>query len=224
MAVHHQVERDIEAFARYWGLRKESFLEWTFEIYEGIVKPVAREGAWMEPLILELNNMAFTEWILFECEMREGRTPLQLYIDNPPEGVGEEALERLRDVERTQFFSRFAILDKDLERGVAALRDVRTDLRYDVIDPHLCEKPEWGCGTIAQRIAKVGDEWAVVGQMCLYDRAPAATTAVDGPGEFHPEDADLRPELREAGFFLRLMHDVLGVDGRYRRSLKAVSS
>ena len=64
--------------------------------------------------------------------------------------------------------------------------------------------------------------WQVVGQVHLYDRADPDVTRVDGPGALHPDD--LRAEdMCDAGLFLRLVRDVLGVDGRYAPTLSMVS-
>ena len=102
------------------------------------------------------------------------------------------------------------------------LLDVGTDRRYEVCDGALCKNARWSNGTIAERIACVDGLWQVVGQVHLYDRADPDATRVDGPGALHP--ADLRAEdMCDAGLFLRLVRDVLGVDGRYAPTLSMVS-
>ena len=102
------------------------------------------------------------------------------------------------------------------------LLDVGTDRRYEVCDGALCKNARWRNGTIAERIAWVDGLWQVVGQVHLYDRADPDATRVDGPGALHP--ADLRAEdMCDAGLFLRLVRDVLGVDGRYAPTLSMVS-
>ena len=167
-------------------------------------------------------NMCFTEWVLFERPLREGKTPLQLYVETPPEGTLESTVDHLRQIDETQFFARFAILDKEPETSRAMLLDVGTDRRYEVCDGALCKNARWRNGTIAERIACVDGLWQVVGQVHLYDRADPDATRVDGPGALHPDD--LRAEdMCEAGLFLRLVRDVLGVDGRYAPTLSMVS-
>ena len=39
----------------------------------------------------------------------------------------------------------------------------------------------------------------------MYDRAAPNATSADGPGEFHPEDHETRPELEAASYFIRLL-------------------
>ncbi len=259
------VERDVARMAEYWGERKMGWREEAAAEFERAVRPLA---FFEEPPArdrIDAVNMCFTEWALFERPLRRGRTPLQLYVEAASEDAREVSLCRLRQVEQTQFFSRFAILGKDLDRGIALLRDVRTggeydvldpflslcrlrqveqtqffsrfailgkdldrgiallrDVRtggeYDVLDPFLCSRDRWSAGTIAERVACVDGVWQVVGQARLYDHATPDETAHDGPGELHPEDAD-DAVLRDASFFLRLVRDVMGLDGRYAQTL-----
>lgn len=147
---------------------------------------------------------------------------MQLYVETPPEGTLESTVDHLRQIDETQFFARFAILDKEPETSRAMLLDVGTDRRYEVCDGALCKNARWRNGTIAERIACVDGLWQVVGQVHLYDRADPDATRVDGPGALHPDD--LRAEdMCDAGLFLRLVRDVLGVDGRYAPTLSMVS-
>lgn len=223
MDLFEMVCNDVREMARYWILRRFLFQDWTNELFMGIVDPSLQTKSCPEPNVRVLINMAYTEWLLFECGMRDGQTPLELYVEDPPQAVDGDSIGRLRQIGETQFFSRFEILAKDRAAGIATLRDVRTDLRYDVLDPHVCEVDRWSAGTIAERIACVDGRWMHVGQMHLYDHAVVAATGTDGPGEFHPEDVFERPYLEHAGYFLRLMHDVLGVDGRYRDTTRAIA-
>ena len=212
------VERDVARMAEYWGERKMGWREEAAAEFERAVRPLA---FFEEPPArdrIDAVNMCFTEWALFERPLRRGRTPLQLYVEAASEDAREVSLCRLRQVEQTQFFSRFAILGKDLDRGIALLRDVRTGGEYDVLDPFLCSRDRWSAGTIAERVACVDGVWRVVGQARLYDHATPDETAHDGPGELHPEDAD-DAVLRDASFFLRLVRDVMGLDGRYAQTL-----
>ena len=223
MGVYETTAGDIREMARYWMLRKFTFLEWTSTLFMSIVDPVPAHGPLPDLRFQQLSNMAFTEWLLFECELRDGMTPLELYLAEPPRSLGEDSAARLRQVAETQFFSRFEILSKDRAAGVAALRDVRDGRRYDVADPRVCEIERWRDGTIAERIAHVDGAWTFVGQMHLYDVAPASETAVDGPGELHPEDGDEHWYLEPAGYFLRLVRDVMGAGGRYSETMRAVA-
>ena len=213
-----QIEGDISRMASYWGARKARWRDAAGIEFEKIVRPFAlysdapsREG-------IDAANMCFTEWALFDRPLERGRTPLQLYIERRPDGVADLEVARLRQIEQSQFFSRFEIVSKDAASGCAVLRDVRTGRRYLVHDPFLCTNNRWQDGTIAERIGCVDDAWYVVGQARLYDHATPAQTEHDGPGEIHPEDRG-DPILRDAGFFLRLVRDVMGIEGRYTPTL-----
>lgn len=216
------IECEVAQMADYWGERKEGWRDDAADEFERIVMPACLRDPDPDFRQIQLINMCFTEWVLFERPLREGKTPLRLYIDARPDGASEQMLDRLGQIDATQFFSRFAILDKDVERGRAVLRDVRTDRVYEVFDEALCLNPRWRNGTISERIARVAGSWHVVGQVHLYDRAAPEMTSADGPGDVHPDDlrAD---EMRAVGFFLRLTRDVLGLDGRYAHTLSVLS-
>ena len=187
MSTYQDVERDIRQMANYWLLRKFQFLDWTNDVFFSYIDP-HNELDKLDDDKQVIMSMCFTEWLLFECPLRDGLTPLSLYLNERPARVSQQALDRLLQVRDTQFFSRFAILKKDAATGVSTLKDVRTGRCYDVYDQHLCEVKHWKNGTIAERIGCIDGAWQMVGQVRMYDRAAPNATSADGPGEFHPED------------------------------------
>lgn len=182
MADPAEIEREVAQMAEYWGERREGWRDAAADEFERIVMPACLYGPEQDFRRLQMVNMCFTEWVLFERPLREGKTPLQLYVETPPEGTLESTVDHLRQIDETQFFARFAILDKDPETSRAMLLDVGTDRRYEVCDGALCKNARWRNGTIAERIACVDGLWQVVGQVHLYDRADPDATRVDGPG------------------------------------------
>lgn len=220
MDAFHIAKDDVDQMAAYWMMRKGRLLGWTGDLFTALVDPAFLYEDAIDEMMLAEYNMCFTEWLLYECKMLDGDTPLQLYLADPPTGALPEMLARLHEVEQTQFFSRFAILDKDPDHGIAKLCDIRTGIRYTVFDPHLCAIASWREGVIAMRIARVDRMWQTVGQVHLYDVARSEDASDDGPGEFHPEDREERPYLGGAGFFVRLVFDLFSVDGRYRNTVR----
>lgn len=210
---------DIAGMAQFWMLRKFQFLESARTQFEVIVDP------WLsyceEPSQNEIMayNMAFTDWLLFERPYYHGKTLLELYVDEPPASLSPVSLRRLEQVRDTHYFSRFGILDKDPATGMVALRDTRTDRRFDVYDPHIVQKEHWRDGAIAVRLACVDDVWLTAGQLYPYDIARLSDTAVDGPGAVHPEDLEDGFDTSCISFFLRLVRDIMGAQGRYVKSL-----
>lgn len=205
----------VTAMATYWATRKHEFLWLAGDLFVGFVDPACRYGE--EPLTTdEQLNAIFTEWVLYEFPFYDGRTLLKEYLVHPPHAADERDRALLEQVARTQFFSRFEIRAKDRSTGMCTLVDVQTARRYDVLDPHICTNDRWQTGTIARRIACVRGTWLPVGQTVFYDRAAPHETASDGPGCFHPEDRIRKPWAEQAGFYLRLVRDILGIDGRYR--------
>lgn len=190
------VGNDIADMAHFWMLRKFQFLESARTQFEVIVDP------WLsyceEPSQNEIMayNMAFTDWLLFERPYYHGKTLLELYVDEPPASLSPASLRRLEQV-----------------------RDTRTDRRFDVYDPHIVQKERWRDGAIAVRIACVDDVWLTAGQLYLYDIARLSDTAVDGPGAVHPEDLEDGFDTSCISFFLRLVRDTMGAQGRYVKSL-----
>ena len=194
------VGNDIADMAHFRMLRKFQFLEPAREQFEIIVDP------WLsyctEPSQNEIMayNMAFTDWLLFERPYRHGKTLLELYVEEPPTSLSPAALKRLEPVRDTQYFS-------------------RSDRRFDVYDPHIVQKEHWSDGAIAVRLACVDDVWLTAGQLYLYDIARLSDTAVDGPGAVHPEDLQDGFDTSCISFFLRLVRDIMGAQGRYVKSL-----
>ena len=164
-------------------------------------------------------NMAFTDWLLFERPYYHGKTLLELYVDEPPASISPASFGRLKQVRDTQHFSRFGILDKDPATGMVVLKDTRTDRRFDAYDPHIVQKEHWNDGAIAVRLACVDDVWLTAGQLYLYDIARLSDTTVDGPGAVHPEDLEDGFDTSCISFFLRLVRDIMGAQGRYVKSL-----
>lgn len=214
---------DLAQVAKFWMLRKFQFLEAAQTEFETIVDPALSYADEPEMGEILAYNTAFTEWLLFERPFRHGRSLLGCYVDEPPASATEPALRRLHQVEETQLFSRFTILDKDVATSMCSLADTRTDRRYDVYDPHLAETGRWRDGVIAERIAQVDDVWLGVGQMYLYDVAPARDVGPDGPGSVHVEDAEDGLDTSYFSFYLRLVRDTMGTAGRYTPSLKIMS-
>ena len=190
------VGNDIADMAQFWMLRKFQFLESAREQFEIIVDPwlsYCEEPSQNEIVVY---NMAFTDWLLFERPYYHGKTLLELYVDEPPASLSPASLRRLEQV-----------------------RDTRTDRRFDVYDPHIVQKEHWREGAIAVRIACVDDVWLTAGQLYLYDIARQSDTAVDGPGAVHPEDLEDGFDTSCISFFLRLVRDIMGAQGRYLKSL-----
>lgn len=220
MDMYETVANDLFEMAQYWIARKAAFLADAAREFERFVDPALSYEPDPAPNQIVAFNQAFTEWVLFERELRDGMTPLQLFVVEHPVALPSAAYDRLRCVEQSHFFSRFSIEDKYVVRGVNVLVDTRSGRRYEVLDPHLTQTERWRDGVIAERIACVDGVWLGVGQLYLYDVAPAGTTKGDGPGEVHVEDLEHGVDTSQIGFYLRLVRDVMGVDGRYASTMK----
>ena len=207
---------DIDRMALYWTRHKDEIVCPACDEFAAYTRPKYLYEQDPLPEHIRAVNGYFTEWLIFERPTFEGdRTPLEHFVDKRPIAMPKRSWKRLEQVAETQFFSRFAICEKDLGTSVSALADVENGKRYEVFDEHLCRVSHWRDGTIALRIACVDGEWLTVGQACLYDVAAPEVTALDGPGAIHPEEEAALPDAMRESFYLRLIHDTLGIDGRY---------
>ena len=223
MGVYERVQADLRGMARYWQLRKFQYLDRASEEFALLVDPEPFGGAEAAPSDIMLMNVCFTEWLLLERCLRDGKTPLELYVAARPVHAGARSIERLGQVARTQLFSRFDILDRDRAAGVTVLRDTFTGRRHDVADPRLLETERWREGVIGMRIAQVDGAWVHAGVTHLYDVAPSAKTRGQGPGEV-PVEGELWPALGDMTLFLRILRDVLGAEGRFRDTARTVTA
>lgn len=207
---------DVCTVGRYWMEHGRILLDDANRVFLSYVQPAFLFGE--EPFLDNRSlSMLFSEWLLFDFPFFDGKTPFEQFVAHPA-GIGDEQRDRLGRIADSQFFSRFEILYKDGETGVCALADVRDGHRYDVRDPALCRNRRWRDGTIGLRIARSGELWEHVGQCHLYDRSPARDTAGGGPGLMRPEDAPNRPDVAHASFYLRMLRDLIGIDGPYRHT------
>lgn len=200
--------------------RKETYLEGAIEEFIALVDPAACHSA--QPTLEQITtvNLCFSEWVMFERPLGDDKTPIRLGYERARREETPRKAAILHAIDETQFFSRFAICGKDGERGMASLRDVRTGEAYEVFDTEVCAQRCWASGTIALRIACVDGVWQTVGQVRLYDRAPAPAGVVDdscgvciGIG---PNGMDVWSE----SYYLHLLRDVIGADGRFLETLR----
>lgn len=215
-----EVERDIAAVAEYWGKRRLGWLDRAAEEFDALVAPFTYYDLDASNEEIQAVNRYFTEWFLFERPLRGGLTPLELYIDQCSSDADRARLARLRQVADTQLFARFAILQKDRSKNRIALRDMATGSVYSVHDPLACNQERWQDGTLAQRIACVDGVWHVVGQARLYDAAASDGVGPDGPGTMRSEDAGRVPSTVAMSPYVRLLRDVIGIDGRYTSTFR----
>lgn len=210
-----EVLDDIDCMALYWQGRKMDFLVPASTEFTDCINPMPDCADGFSPARTVMLNTCFTEWALFERPLAKGRTPLELFVEQRPVARPKKSWKRLRQVAETQFFSRFAIAGKHRKSGICTLEDMCTGSRYEVFDECLSSIDRWRDGTIGMRIACVDGEWLTVGHVHLYDVATPEATREDGPGAIHPEERDSLPPLMLESFYLRLVHDTMGADGRY---------
>lgn len=223
------MERNTKAFgavelaARCLHDEIAAVIDVAFEEFVGYIDPAVlyvRRPSERDFMAIE---MCFSEWLMVERPLHDGLTPLQLAAEMSPESVAAADVRALKEVAASQFFSRFAICDKDAQTGVASLCDVRSGACYEVLAPHVCENDRWSDGSIALRIAYVDGRWQEAGKVNLYDRCEPKPVTPLSAGEVHPDDEDL-PEALLASYYLRLVRDLMGIDGLYRKTAHIVDA
>ena len=87
MDAFHIAKDDVDQMAAYWMMRKGRLLGWTGDLFTALVDPAFLYEDAIDEMMLAEYNMCFTEWLLYECKMLDGDTPLQLYLADPPTGA-----------------------------------------------------------------------------------------------------------------------------------------
>lgn len=230
MHIFEDVERDIRRVYERWADRSADYFERSRMEYERYVRPAASFAERVTRQEMELINLTYTEWFLFEYELRDGLTPLECFVAQPPESAPTSCVNRLRQVAETQRFLRCAILEKSPEAGDVLLEDLGSGEAYLVQAPVAARRDSWRDGSLAIRIARVGGSWLHVGKTMLYDRAPPALVT-PGPGE--PDGSAVVIAKTDEGwgfvhrewsssYFLNFLRDVIGIDGAYSESFRVV--
>lgn len=199
--VRQRFPRENEILSKLEITRLEcvSELESARSAFEHYVNP---EALYHEnPTAEEVNRMnaAFTEWVLFDCDLFDGGTLFeQMAIEDPT----------LAECAATQFYSRFWVIEQDPKRGRVILRDMATRRDFEVRSPHIARVTHWGSGTLGTRIARSRGIWREIGHMTLHDNAPSTPLpACSG-----------RPRTiqRDAATFIVNVEQVIGHHGVFR--------
>lgn len=209
------VGRDLARVAAYWSVHAEAPFTAASEEFLRFVEPRMRAARAQGADDAERASTCYTEWLLFDRPSFQGSTLLECYAAEPPRDAPVAMVARVRQVARTQFFSRFAVKYQDPLSGFVIMRDLADGQRYHVLDPAVASDPAWATGTVSERIGCVDGTWLMVGRVRLHDRASPAESVLDGPGALHNEDLVVKPEAVNAGVFLRMVRDVIGSNGRY---------
>lgn len=237
MSVHDEVSKDLEALFNRWYDRDEEYFERSRTEFELCVDPlVCYEESPTEREIIQM-NVCYTEWFLFEFNMRGGSSPLELTAREgfPGKGRGDEArsyrrMDRLVQLADTQYFSRFLIKRKVPARECAHLVDLFTGEELLVHSKLICDKDHWGKGSLGMRVACVDGEWMDVGQSIFYDRAPIEECEIETPDELEgrtemmlmPDGRNVLRRAASTSYYLNFLHDVIGLGGRYTESCRAL--
>ncbi len=186
--------------AEYWGERREGWRDAAADEFERIVMPACLYGPEQDFRRLQMVNMCFTEWVLFERPLREGKTPLQLYVETPPEGTLESTVDHLRQIDETQFFARFewVLFERPLREG-------KTPLQLYVETP-----PEGTLESTVDHLRQI-DETQFFARFAILDKEPETSRAktplqlyVETPPEGTLESTvDHLRQIDETQFFAR---------------------
>ena len=210
------ISRDMALVASYWADRDALRIDDAKNTFIELVDPEICRGGRPSFRKIAMVNMCFTEWVLFEYRISGGLTPLSAILECPSSALSDTSVRRLRQVAETQFFSRFAIIDKDSAAGFLMAEDLSSGEHYTICDPVASANSLWRDGSLAMRIALVDGVWHTVGQTRLYDRTSPRL------GERASRDNDTL--ARDRSCFVRLLRDTLGQDGRYHASTRIVEA
>lgn len=148
-------------------------------------------------------DMAFTEWMLFDFEPDAGMTLMK------------RAARRNREFSeftKTQFYSRFWVIEQHPKKGWSILRDTSTNIDYRVYDETIAQRRKWRKGTLGVRIARVKGVWYTAGQVYLHDNAKSKPQP--------PSKDKGKRRCNDPLAFLINVEQVIGHCGSYRESAR----
>lgn len=146
-------------------------------MFETIVDPEACHALQRDPDAEMQCDMAFTEWMLFDFEPEPGMSLIKRAARKNRE---------FAEYAKTQFYSRFWVIEQHPKKGWSLLRDTFTNVDYRVYDDTIARRRKWRKGTLGIRIARVKGVWYAAGQLYLHDNAkskpqPACKEKHKGP-------------------------------------------
>ena len=151
-------------------------------------------------------NQFFTEWLLFEMPYQESTL---VGITAQRDEISAESRDVLKQIAETQRFSSFKMQWLNPDTSMVQLRDVYSGKCYIVESAHLADKAGLLEGTVSCRIAYVDGSWCCPGQVFLHDTA-----------EWDEVDQSNYVSADPYGYYVGLCREVLGQDGKYRKSLR----
>ena len=169
-------------------------------IFQETVDPEAYHHTPSPDEILQC-NMAFSEWSVFDFDLGNEMTPIKRAARCDPS---------LKEFADTQFYSIFWVISQDKEADLTRLRDIVTCEDFLVKDHMLAHKERWATGTLGTRIARVGKEWHLAGQVHLHDNAESEPLP-------HAEGGD-GLGIQNPSAFIGHVESVLGHNGIYNDS------
>lgn len=245
-----ELYQDIQKVVDFWQAKCHRFLRMANDEFLGVVNPALAYDDEPNQQQVRCLSLCFTEWLLFERSVSTAGTLLNQYINLKPPLATIQAIKRLGKVRDTQFFARFNVLERDAEQGLVLLRDDHTELEYLVYDTSLARFHPWSESVIAERIAKVNNAWIYIGKTRFVDRASRSaktprtvnatlaftawqygesstscqTDMSTSKGDLAPGSLEGMPVWKDMTikptFYLRMLRDVLGMDGRFSREAR----
>lgn len=108
----------------------------------------------------------FLEWLIFDYKQKTGTSFLLEYILRNPDQLDDKTINQFSQIAKTHIYSMFEI--KEIKKGEwFVLEDIHTGETYKVYEKKGTSTIQ-GPGTIPGRIAKVDDNWYLVGANSVY--------------------------------------------------------
>ncbi|MEE1044308.1 MAG: hypothetical protein U0L51_02325 [Olegusella sp.] len=189
--------------AEYWEGHEVECVYRAWESFCGQVDPYVSHVEDPRGVDIDLVDSMFYEWFVFDYQTDEGRTPLELYIELAPDGMGEEQRALLRQLADSQRFAQYWVMDQDPKAGSSELVDAATGEEIVLLDDVVAQTSWWNAGLVGLRVARLGGSWFMVGRTPLHD---AGRRLPDVPRIERPS-------------FLRLVQKTVGLDGEYSASV-----
>lgn len=111
----------------------------------------------------------FFEWFLFDYNYKNGKSPLEHFIDYHPASISSEIIDRFKQSAESNRIGNFWVERVFPRDGIVVISDTNTGEQFEILDYTMSgELGPNGCGMFGARIVHVDGEWVFAGNSVYY--------------------------------------------------------
>ncbi|MCL2136523.1 MAG: hypothetical protein FWH40_03230 [Coriobacteriia bacterium] len=115
----------------------------------------------------QLSDFAL-EWFVFDYKLPRGISPIEEYIRKNPDRQSRTVMRRLEEAFATQFVARFWLDEVRASESLLVVQPYHDETIYRIRDRAASYDLDGQVGTISIRLAKIEDEWLIIGNIINY--------------------------------------------------------